>query len=365
MDFFNSGLLAAEVIETNNRQYNVMPINSASELKPGDHIRINYWTLDHHLLVVRVLSDTRVLVLNYTGPLFSLQWPPTLPVLGEVIEEVREIDPQSTSCKYPVSVLKFRHPPETLYTADEAFDRVKRRLGERRWELLTNNCEHLVTWALTGTPRSSQIDALKDVGKYSVNTALKFGVILVPLFGVLLGLSLAIAAGLVKAAVLYTKFRHNVNETEQALRKEARFTHHSALENTCPRIPVVTIPRTKRSLKAHYDVPQDHLSLQSDSNVHTTHLSKAAMRSAHNYCSALQSSSKLMSRQLAHISAWLDITISAKFLDRAKSNNTLSNISRLRCGPHQTSMSRDIFRSPFAPPDHIHTNLQYNVRKIP
>ena len=150
-DFINSGLLAAEVIDTNNRQYDVMPINSASELKPGDHIRINYWILDHHLLVVRVLSDTRVLVLNYTGPQFSLQWPP---IIGEVIEEVREIQP--TSWKYPsVSVLKFRHPPETLYTAEEAFDRVKRRLGERRWELLTNNCEHFVTWALT-EPRAAR-----------------------------------------------------------------------------------------------------------------------------------------------------------------------------------------------------------------
>ena len=162
-----------------------------------------------------------------------------------------------------------------------------------------------------GTPSSSQVDALKDVGRYSVNTALTFGVILVPLLGVLLGLSLAIAAGLVKAAVLCAKFRHNVNETEQALREETRLTHHSALEKTCPRIPAGTIPRS------HYDVPQDHLSLQSDSNdVHTTHLSKAVMRAAaataleqHNYCSG---SSKLMSRQLAHISAWLDI--SAKFL---------------------------------------------------
>jgi hypothetical protein len=41
----------------------------------------------------------------------------------------------------------------------EAVRRATRRLGEDRYRLLTNNCEHFVSWCLHGEPRSQQVRA--------------------------------------------------------------------------------------------------------------------------------------------------------------------------------------------------------------
>jgi Lecithin retinol acyltransferase len=39
--------------------------------------------------------------------------------------------------------------------------RARSRLGEQRYDLLQNNCEHFCTWCQTGRPRSPQVDALR------------------------------------------------------------------------------------------------------------------------------------------------------------------------------------------------------------
>lgn len=39
--------------------------------------------------------------------------------------------------------------------------RARSRLGERRYSLIWNNCEHLVEWSLLGTSRSSQVEGWK------------------------------------------------------------------------------------------------------------------------------------------------------------------------------------------------------------
>lgn len=39
-----------------------------------------------------------------------------------------------------------------------AVQRARSRLGEDRYRFWTNNCEHLVQWALNGTARSSQVE---------------------------------------------------------------------------------------------------------------------------------------------------------------------------------------------------------------
>jgi hypothetical protein len=42
-------------------------------------------------------------------------------------------------------------------------ERARSRLGERRYRLLTNNCEHFCSWALRDESRSSQVDLLRAV----------------------------------------------------------------------------------------------------------------------------------------------------------------------------------------------------------
>ncbi|MDR5739465.1 MULTISPECIES: lecithin retinol acyltransferase family protein [unclassified Caballeronia] len=45
------------------------------------------------------------------------------------------------------------------FTGKEAVRRARSRLGEDRYRLLTNNCEHFVSWCLFGEARSSQVRA--------------------------------------------------------------------------------------------------------------------------------------------------------------------------------------------------------------
>lgn len=358
-DVLSRTLRAPERIEA-NLQYNVVPIRRASELKPGDHIRINYWILDHHLLVVKVLSDTQVLVLNYTGPEISWKWPPTLPVVGEVIEEVREID----NPKFPVSVLAFRDPPETLYTAEEAFERARTRLGERRWELFTNNCEHLVNWTLTGVARSSQVNVLQQIVKYSLNTTLAVSIILVPLLGFLLGLALAIVVGTVKGVALHTKFRRDVNKKEEALREEKkRRDYHQLPLRTRRKL----IPRCRRD-HVVIRAPKDHLHL-------------ALRPSARLKLSVLRTRSQTV-RLLRLVNWWLascypqkqvsELQLGAKFFTSISSpqfsGRTPSPVDKISAGQcsAQEIMSRrvNILKSPFLPPKHIVTTIQYDMKTI-
>lgn len=43
------------------------------------------------------------------------------------------------------------------YTADEIVRRAESRLGETRYALLTNNCEHFAAWCACGRRRSRQV----------------------------------------------------------------------------------------------------------------------------------------------------------------------------------------------------------------
>jgi hypothetical protein len=46
------------------------------------------------------------------------------------------------------------------YHAQKVVERANSRLGEDRYDLLHNNCEHLCSWCLTGQARSLQIEKL-------------------------------------------------------------------------------------------------------------------------------------------------------------------------------------------------------------
>jgi hypothetical protein len=45
----------------------------------------------------------------------------------------------------------------TRYSGDEVAHRARSRLGENRYRLLTNNCEHFCAWCLDGISRSEQV----------------------------------------------------------------------------------------------------------------------------------------------------------------------------------------------------------------
>jgi len=47
---------------------------------------------------------------------------------------------------------------EVCFDAAEIVCRARSRLGENRYRLFTNNCEHFVEWCLHGTARSTQVE---------------------------------------------------------------------------------------------------------------------------------------------------------------------------------------------------------------
>jgi hypothetical protein len=53
------------------------------------------------------------------------------------------------------------------FAGPAAVERARGRLGENRYRLWSNNCEHLVEWCLNGTPRSAQVEALTSRVRFS------------------------------------------------------------------------------------------------------------------------------------------------------------------------------------------------------
>ena len=48
--------------------------------------------------------------------------------------------------------------PSPRFSADEIVRRAYSRIGENRYNLLTNNCEHLCAWCLLGESYSEQVE---------------------------------------------------------------------------------------------------------------------------------------------------------------------------------------------------------------
>ncbi len=116
-------------------------ISSLRELKPGDHIKYDCILLDkikkdliamHHALVVDVVNDVQLKVIHNTGE--------------NVEEELITMDATF------ITVVDY----ECAYSGAEAISRARERLGDGYY-VLTDNCEHLVTWARTGRGRSKQV----------------------------------------------------------------------------------------------------------------------------------------------------------------------------------------------------------------
>lgn len=67
---------------------------------------------------------------------------------------VEAISLRRFSAGRPVGV---RREPDAAYLGSDAVARARSRLGEDRYRLLTNNCEHFCTWCVRGAARSEQV----------------------------------------------------------------------------------------------------------------------------------------------------------------------------------------------------------------
>lgn len=130
-----------------------LSISSLGELSEGDHIVVpgekffKGKLYKHHLLVVIVESSCRVRVIhNLHG--------------HNIVEETMSLKPDK------VTVLRYK----CSFTASEAIERARKKINSstRTYSLLSNNCEHFVTWAKTGKGISFQV-------KRAVKTAVGAG----------------------------------------------------------------------------------------------------------------------------------------------------------------------------------------------
>ncbi|RQS57034.1 NC domain protein [Burkholderia sp. Bp8963] len=56
-------------------------------------------------------------------------------------------------------VVAVRPHPFPKYSGEQAVRRARSRLGENRYRLMTNNCEHFCAWCVRGESRSEQVHA--------------------------------------------------------------------------------------------------------------------------------------------------------------------------------------------------------------
>jgi Lecithin retinol acyltransferase len=109
-------------------------------LVPGAHLTTPRLGYRHHGLYV---GNGRVL--HYRG---MSRW--------LVRGPVEEISLEAFAGGHGVTVIA---TPRSCADAEAAIQRARSRLGEDRWRLWSNNCEHFVTWCLDGAPRSEQVEA--------------------------------------------------------------------------------------------------------------------------------------------------------------------------------------------------------------
>jgi hypothetical protein len=70
---------------------------------------------------------------------------------------VEEVSLEQFASSHPVTV---RGDSPRRFAAAEVVARARSRLGEDRYRIASNNCEHFCHWCLSGEHRSAQVDRL-------------------------------------------------------------------------------------------------------------------------------------------------------------------------------------------------------------
>ncbi|HKU00875.1 MAG TPA: lecithin retinol acyltransferase family protein [Paraburkholderia sp.] len=111
---------------------------AAEELPLGAHLVSHRTGYSHHGIYV---GEGRVV--HYAGLCTSLHRGP-----------IEEVSLERFAAGHEVSVVAH---PCAAYAGRAAVARARSRLGEDRYRLLTNNCEHFCTWCVDGKGRSEQV----------------------------------------------------------------------------------------------------------------------------------------------------------------------------------------------------------------
>src|SRR5262245_47751857 len=108
----------------------------------GAHLVTPRWGFTHHGVYV---GNGRVI--HYAGLRRLL--------LGGLVEEVTI---ERFAKRYGLAI---KDTVAAVFGGESSVARARRRLGESRYRLFGNNCEHFAEWCTTGVSRSSQVEGLK------------------------------------------------------------------------------------------------------------------------------------------------------------------------------------------------------------
>ena len=145
-------------------------VNSFSQLQKGDHIAFerlkgSYW---HHAIVEDVETENDAIkVIEYSNS------------AKEFLQD--NSSPPKNPGKAKVRRYKYSGSQDGLYLikhkniepADTVVCRAKSRLGEKKYHLLRNNCEHFALWCKTGISSSEQVENIEKTLRESVDEIVK------------------------------------------------------------------------------------------------------------------------------------------------------------------------------------------------
>ena len=114
-----------------------------SQLQRGDHIAIPYMLYWHHAIIEAIdRQEGKIQVIEYSKS------------AGRKVQ--RRIYTFHVGYMY---LIIYRE----CLDAEKVVSNAKRKLGERNYHLITNNCEHFATWCKTHIPSSEQVERWVDI----------------------------------------------------------------------------------------------------------------------------------------------------------------------------------------------------------
>jgi hypothetical protein len=120
---------------------NDWPLRAVDSLQPGTHLVTARRGYTHHGVYV---GEGKVI--QYGGFVRGLHSGP-----------VEEVSLEQFANGHPVWFRQGRLP---TFEPHQIVERARTRIGENRYHVLTNNCEHFCEWCLRGEHRSDQVDQL-------------------------------------------------------------------------------------------------------------------------------------------------------------------------------------------------------------
>ncbi|VDI05588.1 Hypothetical predicted protein [Mytilus galloprovincialis] len=120
------------------------------------HVAVYRPTLNiyHHYLVIKVNSDSMVIIHYLGGALKSTTFMGVAEIQEETVQFKTTEHLDFINGVYLIERDKY---PKTVDEEDKVIGRARTRLGEKNYNVSSNNCEWFVTWALTGFGTCEQI----------------------------------------------------------------------------------------------------------------------------------------------------------------------------------------------------------------